>query len=258
MALFLELYLGHVLGDFLLQPGRLVIAKRDGIPGLMLHTLIVGISTLAVLVGSLNVDWAPAVLVTGLHLVIERITITTYLRTPTRGLFTFLMDQAMHALSIALVVWVAGRSALTATATVFGFTVSIVTLAGICALATVTLFGSILVFETVNAVLGEQKGRLLRLDGARIYGIAERGAALALALIHPALMIAPFLPRLVWALTGGRGERSRQIVEAATGFALCVFGYAGVAAVSYLVYGRDAADLILSVGFAASRLILRF
>jgi len=213
MALFLELYLGHVIGDFLLQPGRLVVAKRDGAPGLVLHTLIVGLSTIAVVAGDLAVDWAPAVLVTGLHLVIERITITTYLRTPTRGLFTFLMDQAMHALSIALVVWVAGRWAFGAQATMYGFTVSTVFLAKICALVTVTLFGSILVFETVNAILGEQKGNLLRLDGPRVYGVVERGLALALALVGPALVVLPFLPRLIRALTLHGDARARQLVE---------------------------------------------
>jgi len=251
MALFLELYLGHMIGDFLLQPGRLVIAKRDGTSGLVLHTLVVGLSTIAVVIGSVSVDWAPAVLVTGLHLVIERITIATYLKTRTRGLFTFLMDQAMHALSIALVVWIAGRWSMTLYGTMFGLPASTVLLAKICALATVTLLGSILVFETVNAVLGEQKGRLLRLDGARIYGIIERGAALALALVHPALLLAPFAPRLVWAYSRGHGDRPRRLLEAASGAVVCIAGYAGIAAVAYLVHGpAGALDLTLTAGLA--------
>ena len=259
MALFLELYLGHMLGDFLLQPGRLVIAKRDGVPGLVLHTLIVGLSTVAVMIGSVNVDWAPAILVTGLHLVIERVTIATYLKTPTRGLFTFLMDQAMHALAIALVVWVAGRWSFTASSTMFALPVSTVLLAKICALATVALFGSILVFETANAVLGEQKGRLLRLDGARIYGIIERSVALALALVHPALMLAPFAPRLVWASFRGREDRPRQLLEAATGVAVCLVAYTGIAAVAYLVNGPvGTLDLTWTAGFLSAGAVLPF
>jgi Protein of unknown function (DUF3307) len=45
MALFLDLLLGHMLGDFLLQPGKLVAAKRDGWRGLLLHTFVVGFAT---------------------------------------------------------------------------------------------------------------------------------------------------------------------------------------------------------------------
>jgi hypothetical protein len=29
VGLFLDLYIGHLLGDFLFQPGKLVAAKRD-------------------------------------------------------------------------------------------------------------------------------------------------------------------------------------------------------------------------------------
>lgn len=248
MALLLELYLGHIIGDFLLQPGRLVVAKREGAPGLVLHTLVVGLSTLAVVSGSLVTDWAPAVLVTGLHLVIERITIATYTRTPTRGLFTFLMDQAMHALSIALVVWLSGRMSASAPGSVFGVALSPVGIAKVSAFATVTLFGSILVFETVGAVLGDEKGGILRLDGPRIYGIVERGLALALALVHPALMVAPFVPRIATALRRDPEGRRRQVVEAAAGLVVCVAGYAAIAAVAYLAHGpAGARQLTLTI-----------
>jgi hypothetical protein len=259
MALFLELYLGHLIGDFLFQPGRLVIAKRDGVPGLLLHTLVVGLATIAVVIGSVAIDWAPAVLVTGLHLVIERITIATYLKTPTRGLFTLLMDQAMHALSIALVVWISGRWSFTAGGAAFGVPLSAVQLAKVCALATVMLFGSILVFEMGNAVLGEQKGRVLRLDRGRVYGIVERGAALALALVHPALMLVPFVPRLVWALSRGSGDRERQLLEGATGLGVCIAGYAGIAAVAYLVHGpAGALELTWTAGWLSAGTVRPF
>lgn len=248
MELFLQLYLGHLLGDFLLQPGRLVVAKRDGIPGLILHTLIVGAATIAVLIGTLRFDWAPAVLVTGLHLVIERITITTYLHTRTRGLFTFVMDQALHMLSIALIVWVAGRWTTVGTGTVFGISMPTVDLAMLCALLTVMLLGSIFVFETVNAVLGVEKGRLLRLDAARMGGIVERGSAFAVALIHPALVALPFLPRLILAFTGEREARDRRLVEAAAGLLMCIVGWASVAAIAYLHDGSLDGLRILTVG----------
>lgn len=248
MDLFLELYLGHLIGDFLLQPGRLVVAKRDGAPGLVLHTLIVGAATMAVLAGTMTADWAVAALVTGAHLVIERLTIATYVGTRTRGLFTFLLDQALHLLSIALIVWAAGRWQLSPDAMVFGIALSTVGLAKVCALATVSLLGSILVFESVNAILGSDKGGLLGLDGARIWGVVERGGALALALASPALLILPFVPRLVYAATRPDGDKARPVVEACAGIVLTIAGYLSIAAVSYLVSGSISA-LALSAGF---------
>jgi hypothetical protein len=147
VSLFLTLYLGHLLGDFLLQPGRLVLAKREGAAGLLLHTLVVGLASAAVLFSTLRVDWAAIVLVTGMHLCIERLTIMTYVRTPTRGLFTLLFDQTLHLLSITLVVWLAGDWSLDAHAFAFGLRVPVVGLATIDALLTVMLLGSILAFE---------------------------------------------------------------------------------------------------------------
>jgi hypothetical protein len=257
MALFLELYLGHLLGDFLLQPGRLVVAKRDGIPGLLLHTLVIGGASLAVVAGTVRTDWGPVLFVTGLHLVIERITIVTYLGTRTRGLFTFLLDQALHVLSIAFIVFATGRWSTGASAAVFGIPVSVVGLAELCGLVTVSLFGSILVFETANAVLAESKGRILRLDAARLYGMAERGLAFAAAFINPFLGAAPFLPRLVWAATRRGTDRRRDIVEAAAGAVLCAAAYGCVIAVAYLVHGSadsirlGAAMLVASLGLAS-------
>src|SRR5450759_5465019 len=57
MALFLDLLLGHMLGDFLLQPGRLVAAKRDGWRGLLLHTSIVGLTTALATLGTMSRAW---------------------------------------------------------------------------------------------------------------------------------------------------------------------------------------------------------
>jgi hypothetical protein len=250
MALFLNLYLGHLLGDFLFQPGRLVIAKRDGIPGLIVHTLIIGAATAAVLFATIRSDWPAIVLATGLHLVIERLTILTYLKTPTRGLFTLLFDQTMHALCIAVVVWIAGGWQLDSGATTFGLHVPVSRLAAIDGLLTVMLFGSILVFETANALRGgaESKGRILRLDAARVGGMLERGASYSAAVIwHPAAAVLAFIPRLAYAVTRPRGQRSEHVLQAATGLALCAAVYAGVAVVTYLTRGTYPTGALLPV-----------
>jgi hypothetical protein len=255
MELFLNLYLGHLVGDFVLQPGRLVRAKREGAPGLVLHTLVVGACTVLAVAGPrFSTQWPAALLVTGLHLVIEQLTIITYLRTPTRGLFTFLFDQTLHTLSIATVTWLStGALALAElipprSAVLYSFGLPIVArpgspggalgmLALICALGTVTLFGSILVFETSNAALegNASKGRLLRFDAARFGGIVERGVALLLAAWWtPAALLAAFAPRIAWGLTRAPEDRARALVEAGAGALLCISAWAAIALIVWL------------------------
>ncbi len=41
LAFFLQLMLGHVVGDYMLQPYWLVLAKRKGWPGLIVHVGVV-------------------------------------------------------------------------------------------------------------------------------------------------------------------------------------------------------------------------
>jgi hypothetical protein len=252
MALFLNLYLGHLLGDFLLQPGRLVLAKRDGIPGLLVHTLIVGAASAAVMFATIGSDWWAVVLVTGLHLVVERLTILTYVKTPTRGLFTLLFDQTLHMLCIAGVVWIAGGWTLDASAMTFGLEVPVPRLAAIDGLLTVMLLGSILVFETANALRRstDGKGRVLSFDAARVGGMLERGAGFSAAVIwHPAAAVLAFIPRLAYAVTRPQGQRVEQLVKATTGLALCAAVYSGVAAIMYLTSGTYPIGTPLSVLF---------
>lgn len=261
VALFLNLLLGHLLGDFVLQPGRLVIAKRDGAPGLLLHTAIVAACTLAVVSGTLARDWPAALLVTGLHLVVERFTILTYLKTPTRGLFTLLLDQTMHALSIALVVWLVGAWHLDGQAVTFGLTISTRTLASVVGVLTVSLFGSILAFETVNSIGASEdfKGRVLQMDGARIAGFVERGAALVAALtLHPALVVVPFVPRIAFAIATRDDERKRLLAEAAAGLALCVAALVAVELVADVTTGAvDLSVITLAPGAEAASALSR-
>jgi hypothetical protein len=230
----LELYLGHLIGDFMLQPGRLVAAKRESPAGVLLHSFIVAVATGAVLWGQLDLYWPVVVLVGGAHIVIEFITIAIYTRTRTRGLFTFTCDQVMHISSLVVLTWLAGGWTDAPVAMVFGFPIGVPLLAAIDGLATVMFLGSILVFETANAWASsdETKGRLLRLDASRVGGWAERGSALGLALAAapagwPAigLLVVPFVPRTVYGLRLSGIERRRQMVIAASGLALCLVAW---------------------------------
>ena len=176
--------------------------------------------------------WSP-----GLHLVIERITILAYVKTPTRGLFTFLLDQAMHVLSMALVVWLSaalGHGERRHDRDGVRCHDDVVQLAMFAALLTVTLFGAILVFETGNAVAGHRgcKGLLLALGPAASGWPARAGrrpgrgprratrrraARGCRARAAPAVRPAARARRPI----GGAG-RKRGYAEAAAGIAVCV------------------------------------
>ncbi len=231
MALYLNLYLGHVLGDFLLQPGRLVLAKRDGLAGLILHTAIHAAVSALVLFATIGQDWPAVALVVALHLVIERLTIATYLSTPTRGLFTLVLDQTMHVLSVVLVVWIVGAWHTDAGAVTFGAALTTPQLAALDGLLTASLLGSILVFESANVILASAdggKGRVLGLDLSRIAGMAERGASFAVAAAgYPAAMLIPFIPRLIHVMRLPAQKRTAEAVAAVAGIVLCVTVYAG-------------------------------
>jgi hypothetical protein len=234
LALFLNLLVGHLLGDFLLQPGSLVLRKRERAWALLLHAVLVGLVTALVLAGQLDEYWMAVILVVAAHLAIELLTIAAYRATRTRGLFTFTFDQTLHFLSLGLIVWLVGAWRIDETAVSFGVEMPIGTLAAIAGLLMVTLFGSILVFETVNAALkaDEGKGRILRWDLPRVGGVIERGSALVLALLwSPLLLAAPFLPRLIVALRSPPDERARQALTLVSGLVLCVLVYAGIMAI---------------------------
>lgn len=241
MALFLSLYLGHLMADYALQPGALVRAKRESLQGLLLHVGLIGAATALVLWNDVVVQWPLVVMAMGAHFVIEKLTIAARIGTPTRGLFVFLFDQSLHVLSIGLLVWIAGAWTVGGDARLFWMTVSEPTLMAVDGLVTVTLLGSILVFEAAGAFVGDPSHdtTILEWDLPRVLGMAERGVALALAIYAPAAfpgatvalvaaigLVMPFVPRFAYTATRKDSrERERLLVEGATGLALCVLAY---------------------------------
>lgn len=236
MGLFLDLYLGHLIADYALQPGKLVAAKREGIQALLIHVILVGLATTLVLWNEAAARWHIIALAVGAHFVIEKLTIATRVGTRTRGLFVFLFDQTLHVLSIAMLVWLAGEFSLagdftsTGTAPLFWMRVDVSTLALVDAFVTTTLLGSILAFETGGALAGgaEHDMAILAMDLPRIAGIVERGMALAVAVwLSPAYAAAAFVPRVAASFAKPAGERARSLAEGAAGLALCLLSYAG-------------------------------
>jgi hypothetical protein len=246
MTLLLNLYLGHLLGDFVFQPGWLVVAKRRGVKGLLIHTGIIGACTAIILIGEIAAVWNIILLAMAAHAGIELITIRMRTFRHMSGLSVFLIDQAMHIVSLVVLVYVATPWIDVEEVTTFGQVVDPAVVAFACALIGVSFMGSIIVFEVSNTVGPDTWNReILPYDRARITGMVERGAALVLGVAVPALggalgpvlMVLPFIPRIVYATRQEGEERARQMVIAATGLIICVFGWSFVIFTAALARG---------------------
>lgn len=100
--MFWLLYLAHFLGDYLLQPGWLVVAKREW-PGLTLHVSL-HLATMLVLVGSIRrLIWPYLLLLAALHFAIDVLKNLFFKYRPQWVVGPHLFDQFLHLLSILLV-----------------------------------------------------------------------------------------------------------------------------------------------------------
>jgi len=227
MALLLELYLGHLLGDFVLQPGWLVAAKREGVWGLLLHVAVIGLCT-AVILGEIVVHlWNIVLLAMAAHLAIEVITVRIRATSRISGLSVFLIDQGLHVVSLVALVWIASRLMDIETATAFGVTASTPALGLACAVVAVAFMGAIVCHEVTNVFGPDSKRRvILPFDWARVYGMVERTAALlAAVLVNPAYLVLPFIPRVVYLWGRSADDRAYHMIVAATGLVMVTMGW---------------------------------
>ena len=227
VALFLALFLGHLLGDFVFQPGRLVVAKRHGLRGMVLHTGIVTACTMVVLLGQIARFW-PAVIMAALaHFGIEHLSVAARRIKEASGLALFLLDQALHIVSLTIIAIVMGSAG---EPIIVIWSTSIAIMAAACGVVAVAFFGSILAFEVRVVALGDDAPQepILRLDLQRAYGFAERAGALIVGLVAPVpgLAVLVFLPRAAYAFALPPAGRARQMTDAAVGFVLCVIAWA--------------------------------
>lgn len=232
MALFLSLYLGHVLGDFVFQPGRLVLAKRHSERAVITHALIVTACTAFVLLRSLPATWPALLLAGGAHLAVEHLTIRARRAPGTSNVTVFLLDQALHVVSMVIIA--AAAMSLQAEPSIALWPVSLQVMATVCGAATVAFGGSILVFEVQVALDPGTDGPdpILTLDAERLYGFAERGGALVAAVLLPWPLVGllAFVPRLICAQVCAADARARHLAAAAVGAGLCVIAWALVSA----------------------------
>jgi hypothetical protein len=100
MTLFLQLFLAHILGDFVFQSNDWVKSKQKKklrSPYLYLHILLHG-ALVMVLLWDLRF-WMPALIIMGTHLIIDIMRL--YLPSKNKHVFFFLLDQSLHLLVLA-------------------------------------------------------------------------------------------------------------------------------------------------------------
>ena len=234
MVLMLNLLLGHLLGDFLLQPGWMVVAKRRGIPGLLSHAGAVVLCTGLVLIAELPWLAAMVLMAGATHLAVEVVTITARRSLALSGATLFVADQILHLASLAGIVLLAGPNIHGLATSTFGVPLPSTTLALVDGVLIVTLLGSILVFE-IDVAAGFERRTVLPYDGARVAGMAERAASLIAAVtLHPALALVPFVPRALSVRAADDATRARSLLDLKTGVALSALAYCFIIAVSAL------------------------
>lgn len=235
MALFLGLYLGHILGDFVFQPGRLVIAKRERPSAAVLHSAIVTACTALALAGALDRAWTAVVIAGITHLGVEQLSIGARRSPNSTGLTVFLLDQGLHVVSLAMIAMLSG-DAVPAVLGLWPTTPEM--LAAIGGVMTVAFAGSILIFEVQmsRADRSDGQGPVLGLDLARVYGMVERAAALiaALLLSNPLLGAMAFAPRLGYAAITRSADKAPHLAAAGVGLALTAVAWILVTSVTGL------------------------
>ena len=239
MALLLNLYLGHLLGDFVFQPGWLVMAKRRGVAGLLIHVSIIGLCTAIILYADLASLWNIVLLAMAAHLAIEVITIRMRAIQRLSGLSVFLIDQAMHITSLVILIWIATPVKPIDEIATFGRSVDATVVALACSAIGVSFLGSIVIFEAANAFGPDSWNRdILPWSLPRILGMVERTTALLLGvMVSPALLVVPFIPRVLLALREPPDERARNMLVATVGLFISIMGWGLVLITSIVTHG---------------------
>ncbi|MEW5958749.1 MAG: DUF3307 domain-containing protein, partial [Chloroflexota bacterium] len=229
---FLRLLLGHLIGDFILQPYWLVLSKRKGWVGLFIHVGVVTFITAILAWDSIPNWWVWIFILFIGHLFIDQF--RTFVFTDNskgKGLLLLFLDQLAHLLLITLLAWAATGWDVSDLGLVLSDTGSgqyslMVYLAGLA-----TMIGVVPVLEAeitvaVWAAQGREVGYTVEISTAdRLVGSLERIVAAALILLGYGYA-APFvfLPRLALMIYQGkaRSNRTAVITKVLTSFATTI------------------------------------
>lgn len=227
LSFFLQLLLGHVIGDFFLQPYWLVLAKRSGWTGLIIHVGVVTFIT-AVLVWASIPNWWVWVIVLYIgHLFIDQF--RTFIFTDNskgKGLLLLFLDQLAHLLLIVLLAWWATGWTPTDLMPLLTHQVNqdrlIVYLIGLTIAISVAPILEAEITVAILAFLGTEIKHTVAIGREdRLLGAIERIVA-AMCILLGYWFIAPlvFGPRLVYMIRQGQLETDKVgvITKVATSF----------------------------------------
>lgn len=108
LGFFLQFLLGHAVGDFVLQPFWLVLAKRKGWPGLIIHVSVVTFITAILAWNSIPNWWVWIIVLFIIHLFIDQFRTFIFVdNSKGKGLLLLFLDQSAHIASIVLIAWLA-------------------------------------------------------------------------------------------------------------------------------------------------------
>ena len=232
LSFFLRLILGHLIGDFVLQPYWLVVAKRTGWPGLLIHVGVVTLVTAILVWASIPVWWVWIIILYLGHLFIDQFRTFVFTdNTNGKGLLLLILDQVAHITLIALLAWAATgwkfddlRSLFVEDAPsqyhLIAYLSALAILIGVVPILEVEITVAIWAFQ------GHQVSHTVSIDTAdRVLGSLERIGATGLILTGYGL-VAPllFVPRLAYMIYQGQAGINRTAVacKVITSFASAV------------------------------------
>ena len=239
LSFFLRLTLGHVIGDFVLQPYWLVLAKRKGWTGLIIHVSVVTFITSILSWKAIPNWWVWMIILFIGHLFIDQF--RTFIFTDNskgKGLLLLFLDQLAHIALVAAIAW-------TAVGWTFADLQSLLTtnalnqfrlMAYMIGLATIIGVAPVLEAEITVAVLaaqGQEIKHTVKIDlPDRVLGSIERAIAVILILMGYGFL-APliFLPRLGLMIYQGEARDNRTAVATKV-----VTSFSTAAVVSFLLY----------------------
>jgi hypothetical protein len=220
LSFFLQLLLGHVVGDFLLQPYWLVLAKRRGWPGLIIHVGVVTFFTTILIWNAIPNWWTWVIVLFVGHLFIDQFRTFIFIdNSKGKGLLLLVLDQLAHVMLIWLIAWAATGWTWSSLATLPSVEAPnqfrlMAYLIGLAALISTAPVLEAEVTVAVWAAQGQEINHTLRIDTSdRVLGSLERISAMAFILAGFGLL-APlvFLPRLGLMIFQGQGRQNRTQV----------------------------------------------
>ncbi|MDM8520435.1 DUF3307 domain-containing protein [Anaerolineales bacterium HSG6] len=233
LSFFLLLTLGHLIGDFTLQPFWLVLEKRKGWRGLVIHVGIVTFFT-AILVWGLIPHWWVWIIVLFLgHLFIDQF--RTFVFTDNKkgkGLLLLALDQLAHIVLIWIIAWLALGSPFNHLylLTTNNYYQLLMYLIGLAALIGVIPVLEVEITVAVWEAQGQTMDKIVAITSAdRLLGGLERSTAMlliALGLSNGLAFLAPlvFVPRLGLMIRRGelKADRTAVTTKVVTSFSAAV------------------------------------